>query len=62
MNDTLTITIGTSDRLQKLLEGFFRSNKSLVVVIASASSPNELQIYFESLRYGEIERTWLQKP
>ena len=62
MNDALTITIGTSDQLQKLLEGFFHSSKSMAIAMASASSPNKLQIYFESLRYGEIERTWLQKP
>ena len=62
MNDTLTITIGTSDRLQKLLESFFHSSKFVVVAMALASSQNEPQIYFESLQDGEIERTWLQKP
>jgi len=46
---------------ENFLKVFFTA-VSLWWLLWLASSPNELQIYFESLRYGEIERTWLQKP
>ena len=56
-NDTPAITTRTSDWIQELLEGFLHNNKSTVVAMSSTSSSNELQIYFETLRYGEIEKT-----
>ena len=59
MNAPPTITIGMSNLLQELLEGFLHNNKFVVVAMTSASSPINLQIYYETLQYGEIEKTWL---
>ena len=57
MNSLPTITIGTSNWLQEPLEGFPHSSKFVVVAMASAFSSIDLQIYFETLRYSEIEKT-----
>ena len=49
--------------LEEPLEGFLQSSRSMVVAMTSSSSPMESsEIYFETLWFGEIEKTWLQDP
>ena len=61
-NDPLTITIGTFDWLQELLEDFFHNSKSMVVAKASTSSPNKLQIYFETPHMVKLRELGYKNP
>ena len=49
--------------LEEPLEGFLQSSRSMVVAMTSSSSPMESsEIYFETLWFGEIEKTYLKNP